>query len=72
MPWNIQLMVAIFMVMFYSFVLRELRNNSNFLYKLLLNSFGIGIFSLLLIIFWSYQYSIHNTIIYWRIIELFK
>lgn len=72
MPWYIQLIVAIFIVMFYSFVLRELRNNSNFLYKRLLNSFGIGIFSLLLIIFWSYQYSIHNTIIYWRIIELFK
>lgn len=72
MSWYIQLIVAIFMVMFYSFVSRELRNNSNFLYRRLLNSFGIGMFSLLLMIFWTYQYSIHNTIIYWRIIELFK
>ena len=32
----------------------------------------IGIFSLFLLIFWMCQYSTYHTIIYWRIIELFK
>ena len=72
MSWYTQLIIAMSMVIFYITIFRELRNNSNFLYRRLLNSFGIGMFSLLLMIFWTYQYSIHNTIIYWRIIELFK
>lgn len=63
MPWFIQLIMAIFMGMYIS---------SSYLDKRILYSFGIGTYSTLLLLFWILQYSIHHTIIYWRIIELFK
>ncbi len=72
MIWIIQLMIAIFMTVLYISISKELRTNSNVLDRQLIHSLGLGIFSLLLFIFWIYQYSTHHTIIYWRIVELFK
>ena len=72
MPWFIQLMIAVFMIVLYINISKELRSNSNVLGKRLVYSLGLGMFSSLLFIFWIYQYSTHHTIIYWRIIELFK
>lgn len=63
MPWFIQLIMAIFMGMYTS---------SSYSDKQILYSFGIVTYSTLLLLFWILQYSIHHTIIYWRIIELFK
>ena len=72
MTWIIQLMIAVFMTVLYINISKELRSNSNVLGKRLVYSLGLGMFSSLLFIFWIYQYSTHHTIIYWRIIELFK
>lgn len=72
MPWFIQLIMAIFMIILYISVSKELRNNSNVLDRRLIHSLGLGIFSSLLFIFWIHQYSTHHTVIYWRIVELFK
>ena len=72
MPWFFQLIMAIFMVMLYITIFKELRTNPNFFNRRLYYSLGVGMSITLLIIFWILQYSIHNTIIYWRIIELFK
>ena len=60
------------MVMLYITIFKELHTNSNFFDRQLYYSLGVGISITLLIIFWILQYSIHDTIIYWRIIELFK
>ena len=72
MPWFIQLIIAVNMIILYIGISKGLRTNSNFLYRRLICSFGIGLFSALLLIFWIHQYSVHHTIIYWRIIESFK
>lgn len=72
MTWIIQLMIAVFMIILYISISKELRTNSNVLDRRLIHSLGLGIFSSLLFIFWIYQYSTHYTIIYWRIVELFK
>ena len=72
MLWFIQLMIAVFMTVLYISISKVLGTNSSFLDKQLFCSLGIGIFSLFLLIFWMCQYSTHHTIIYWRIIELFK
>ena len=72
MFWFIQLMIAVFITVLYINISKELRSNSNVLGKRLVYSLGLGMFSSLLFIFWIYQYSTHHTIIYWRIIELFK
>ena len=72
MTWIIQLMIAVFMTVLYISISKELRTNSNILDRRLIHSLGLGIFSLLLFIFWIHQYSTHNTIIYYRIVELFK
>ena len=72
MLWFIQLMIAVFIIVLYINISKELRSNSNVLGKRLVYSLGLGMFSSLLFIFWIYQYSTHHTIIYWRIIELFK
>ena len=72
MTWIIQLMIAVFMTVLYISISKELRNNSNVLDRRLIHSLGLGMFSLLLFIFWIYQYSTYHTIIYWRIVELFK
>ena len=72
MPWFFQLIMTIFMVMLYTTIFKELHTNPNFLNRRLYYSIGVGMSITLLIIFWILQYSIHNTIIYWRIIELFK
>ena len=72
MTWVIQLMIAVFMTVLYISISKELRTNSNVLDRQLIHSLGLGIFSSLLFIFWTYQYSTHHTIIYWRIVELFK
>ena len=72
MTWIIQLMIAIFMTVLYISISKELRINSNVLDRRLIHSLGLGIFSSLLFIFWIYQYSTYHTIIYWRIVELFK
>lgn len=72
MIWIIQLMIAIFMTVLYISISKELRINSNVLDRRLIYSLGLGMFSSLLFIFWIYQYSTYHTIIYWRIVELFK
>ena len=72
MLWFIQLMIAVFITVLYINISKELRSNSNVLGKRLVYSLGLGMFSLLLFIFWIYQYSTYHIIIYWRIIELFK
>ena len=72
MPWFIQLIIAIVMITLYISISKVLGTNSSFLDKRLFGSLGIGMFSLFLLIFWMCQYSTHHTIIYWRIIELFK
>lgn len=72
MFWFIQLMIAVFMTVLYINISKELSSNSNVLGRRLIYSLGFGMFSSLLFIFWIYQYSTHHTIIYWRIIELFK
>lgn len=72
MPWHIQITVALFMIVLYIAIYRELQVNPNFLDRQLFYSLGIGLFSAFLLIFWILQYSVHHTIIYWRIVELFK
>lgn len=72
MPWFFQLIIAVFMVISYIAIFKELRTNPNFLDRRLFYSLGVGMFTTLLIIFWILQYGIHHTIIYWRIVELFK
>lgn len=72
MPWFIQLIMVIFMIVLYIAISKELRSNSNVLDRRLIHSLGLGMFSSLLFIFWIHQYSTHHTIIYWRIVELFK
>ena len=72
MLWFIQLMIVVFMTVLYISISKELRSNSNVLSRRLIYSLGLGMFSSLLFIFWIYQYSTHHTIIYWRIVELFK
>lgn len=72
MIWIIQLMMAIFMTVLYISISKELRTNSNVLVRQLIHSLGLGMFSSLLFMFWIYQYSTYHTIIYWRIVELFK
>ena len=72
MLWFIQLMIAVFITVLYINISKELRSNSNVLDRRLIYSLGLGMFSSLLFIFWIYQYNTHHTIIYWRIIELFK
>ena len=72
MTWIIQLMMAVVMTVLYISISKELRNSSDILDKRLIHSLGLGMFSSLLFIFWIHQYSTHHTIIYWRIVELFK
>lgn len=72
MLWFIQLIIAVFMTVLYISISKELSSNSNVLDRRLIYSLGFGMFSSLLFIFWIYQYSTHHTIIYWRIVELFK
>lgn len=72
MLWFIQLMIAVFMTVLYISISKELSSNPNVLGRRLIYSLGFGMFSSLLFIFWIYQYSTHHTIIYWRIVELFK
>ena len=72
MLWFIQLMIAVFITVLYISISKELRINSNVLDRRLIHSLGLGMFSSLLFIFWIHQYSTYHTIIYWRIVELFK
>lgn len=72
MPWFIQLIMAIFMIILYIVIFMVVYTSSSYLDKRLFYSFGIGMYSTLLLLFWILQYSIHNTIIYWRIVELSK
>lgn len=51
MTWIIQLMIAIFMIVLYISISKELRINSNILDKQLIHSLGLGMFSSLLFIF---------------------
>lgn len=60
------------MVVLYIAIFKELRSNSNVLDRRLIYSLGLGMFSSLLFIFWIHQYSTHHTILYWRIVELFR
>lgn len=71
MPWSIQLIIAVCIITLY-IAFKELCPNSNHLARLLYYSLGVGMFSTLFLVFWLLQYNEHNTIIYWRIIELFK
>ena len=72
MPWHVQITVALFMVVLYIAIYRGSQVSRNFLDRQLFFSLGIGLFIAFFLIFWILQYSIHHTIIYWRIIELFK
>lgn len=72
MCWHIQLEAAILMVIFYIVIFIAAHATSNHLVRLLYYSLGVGMFSTLFLIFWTIQYSIHHTILYWRITELFK
>lgn len=72
MSLHIQIALALLMIILYVAIFRGLQISSSSLDRQLFYSFGIGIFSALLLIFWIFQYSTYNTIIYWRIIELFK
>lgn len=56
----------------YDNTLMGMYTSSSYSDKRIFYSFGIGTYSTLLLLFWILQYSIHHTIIYWRIIELFK
>lgn len=72
MPWFIQLIIAIFMIKLYIAIFMGLYTSSSYSVKRLFYSFGIGTYSTLLLLFWILQYSIHHTILYWRVVELFK
>lgn len=72
MSWFVQFTIAIIMIVFYIVISIELHVNPNLLDRQLLHSLGIGMFTTLFLIFWVLQYKEHNTLIYWRIIELFK
>lgn len=71
MPWFIQLIMAIFMIILYIAIFMGLYTSSNYSDKRLFYSFGIGTYSTLLLLFWV-LHSIHHTILYWRVVELFK
>lgn len=72
MIWSIQLIIAVCIITFYIVIIIELYTNPSSLDRKLFYSLGVGMFTTLLIIFWILQYGIHHTIIYWRIVELFK
>ena len=72
MTWIIQLMIAIFMIVLYISVSKDVRINSNVLDRQLIHRLGLGMFRSLLFIFWIHQYSTYHTIIYCRIVELFR
>lgn len=72
MPWFIQLIMAIFMIVLYIAISRGLHTSSSYLDRQLFYSLGIGMYITFLLIFWIYQYSIHHTILYWRVVEFFK
>lgn len=72
MPWFIQLIMAIFMIILYIAIFMGLYTSSSYSDKRIFHSLGIGMFSAFLLIFWIFQYSTYHTIIYWRIVELFK
>ena len=59
------------MAIIYIVISRDLRTNPKSLDRQLVYSLGVGMFSLFLLIFWLFQYSIYHTIIYWRIVKLF-
>lgn len=61
MPWFIQLIIAIFMIILYIAIFMGMYTNSD---KRIFYSFGIGTYSTLLLLFWILQYSIYHTIIY--------
>lgn len=72
MIWSIQLIIVVCIITFYIVIIIELHTDPSFLNRQLFYSLGIGVFSTLLIMFWILQYSIHHTILYWRIIKLFE
>ena len=72
MCWHIQLEAAILMAIFYIAIFIVAHTTSNRLGRRLYYSLGVGMFGILFLIFWMFQYSIHHTILYWRITELFK
>lgn len=72
MPWYIQIILAVFMVVLYIATFMGILTSPNSSDKRIFYSLGVGIFSALLLIFWIFQYSTYHTIIYWRIVELFK
>lgn len=72
MPWFIQLIMAVFMIILYIAISIGSQTIPNYSDKRLFYSFGIGTYIALLLIFWIYQYSIHHTILYWRVVEFFK
>lgn len=72
MPWYIQIILTLFMVVLYIAISMGILTSSKFSDRRLFYSLGIGMFSSFLLIFWIFQYSTYNTIIYWRIVELFK
>lgn len=59
MPWFIQLIMAIFMIILYIAIFMGMYTSSSYLDKRILYSFGIGTYSTLLLLFWILQYSIH-------------
>ena len=59
------------MAIIYIVISRDLRTNPKSLDRQLVYSLEVEMFSAFLLIFWIFQYSIHHTIIYWRIVELF-
>lgn len=72
MPWYIQIVLALFMIVIYIAIFMGILTSSNSSDKRTFYSFGVGMFSAILLIFWIFQYSTYHTIIYWRIVELFK
>ena len=60
MPWFIQLIMAIFMIILYIAIFMGMYTSSSYSDKRILYSFGIGTYSTLLLLFWILQYSIHE------------
>ena len=60
MPWFIQLIMAIFMIILYIAIFMGLYTSSNYSDKRLFYSFGIGTYSTLLLLFWIYQTNATN------------
>ena len=66
-----KILLGIIIIVLY-IIFKRLLNETQDRYKVLYISTGLGIFTTIWILLWALNIAKYNTIIYWRIVELFK